>query len=434
MQSVYGDCSEEEPAAGTLKILILDDVSMIENFQAWGETNRLWESSKGEVTLPSWYGSVTQNWANHITSYAETIPGDLTHAANGSTNHLPVDVRRTHRNPSRNQVEADVIMQSEETESENQYWSKQPLVAISTEHTLNAMATKSPHLANGIHWIGDSQDNQTVIGPPFTVDSGDSCSEDVPLASRAQQLVTSCLLSAEPWRIMSDLEDPQTLSPPSMSEDREVSDSDSSDFENGGYLLDSLWRDEFEDREVSDSDSSDFENGGYLLDSLWRDEFFLASRLASALYFRDILHEPRPEFGLAIVQTRLTRDHGPMPSYKDMQTPTPENLWGIITAVAADIIFAMEMHPVPPLLDDEEDAWRKVVKRIRDNYTEDPMPSTPGPAEGSPPATPAPPPEAPPAEPTPAPRRRGRLARAWRRVGHLSSQEEEEWDPHGLLA
>ncbi|XP_068131099.1 immunoglobulin superfamily DCC subclass member 4 isoform X2 [Hyperolius riggenbachi] len=198
---------------------------------------------------PSWNGSVTQNWANHITSYAETIPGDLTHAANGSTNHLTagglrmvlhdiayeshkVDVGRTHRNPSQNQVEADVIVhsdfsasersgrytgldseeeeeelsmdqdkgptecltptsnahsQSEVTESENQDWSKQPLVAISTEHTLNAVATKSPHLANGIHRSGDSQDNQTVIGPPFTVDSGDSCSDDVPLASRAQQ-------------------------------------------------------------------------------------------------------------------------------------------------------------------------------------------------------------------------------------------------------
>ncbi|XP_068094377.1 uncharacterized protein [Hyperolius riggenbachi] len=103
----------------------------------------------------------------------------------------------------------------------------------------------------------------------------------------------------------------------------------------------------------------------------------------------------------------------------------------------------MEMHPVPPLTDDEEDAWRKVVKRIRDDYTEDPIfvqppppaaediqppppaaediqppppaavdrPPTPGPAEGSPP-------EAPPAEPAPAPRRtlRARFARAWRRV------------------
>ncbi|XP_068123639.1 nuclear pore complex-interacting protein family member B12-like [Hyperolius riggenbachi] len=139
-----------------------------------------------------------------------------------------------------------------------------------------------------------------------------------------------------------------------------------------------------------------------------------------------------------------------MPSYEDMQSPTPENLWVIITAVAADLIFAMEMHPVPPLTDDEEDAWRKVVKRIRDDYPEDPIcvqpppppaaedieppppaaedilppaaednqppaaedrPPTPGPAEGSPP-------EAPPAEPTPAPRRtlRARFARAWRRV------------------
>ncbi|XP_068129671.1 uncharacterized protein [Hyperolius riggenbachi] len=243
---------------------------------------------------------------------------------------------------------------------------------------------------------------------------------------------------------------------------------------------------DIEDREISDSDSSDFENGGYL-DSLERDELYLATRLASALFIRDILLEPSVEIGLAIVQNRLTRDHGPMPSYEDMENPTTENLWGIITAVAADIIFGMEMHPVPPLTDDEEDAWMKVVKRIRDNYTEDPIcvqppppaaeeiqppaaeeiqppaaeeiqppaaeeiqppaaeeiqppaaeeiqppaaeeiqppaaeeiqppaaedrPPTPGPSEG-------PPPEDPPAEPTPAPRRtlRARLARAWRRV------------------
>ncbi|XP_068129644.1 uncharacterized protein [Hyperolius riggenbachi] len=212
---------------------------------------------------------------------------------------------------------------------------------------------------------------------------------------------------------------------------------------------------DIEDREVSDSDSSDFDNGGYL-DCLERDELYLATRLASALFIRDILDEPSVEIGLAIVQNRLTRNHGPMPSYEDMQTPTPENLWGIITAVAADLIFAMEMHPVPPLTDDEEDAWRRVVKRIRDDYIEDPIcvqpppppaaedieppaaedieppaaedilppaaednqppaaedqPPTPGPAEGSPP-------EAPPAEPTPAPRRtlRARCARAWRRV------------------
>ncbi|XP_068129666.1 uncharacterized protein [Hyperolius riggenbachi] len=220
---------------------------------------------------------------------------------------------------------------------------------------------------------------------------------------------------------------------------------------------------DIEDREISDSDSSDFENGGYL-DSLERDELYLATRLASALFIRDILYEPSVELCLAIVQTRLTRDHGPMPSYEEMQNPTTDNLWGVIHAVAADLIFGMEMHPVPPLTDEEEVAWRKVVKRIRDDYTEDPIfvqpppppaedvqppateeiqppaaeeiqppaaeeiqppaaeeiqppaaedrPPTPGPSEG-------PPPEAPPAEASPpAPRRtlRARLGRAWRRV------------------
>ncbi|XP_068128538.1 fibrous sheath CABYR-binding protein-like [Hyperolius riggenbachi] len=208
-----------------------------------------------------------------------------------------------------------------------------------------------------------------------------------------------------------------------------------------------------EDREISDSDS-DFENGGYL-DSLGRDELYLATRLASALYIRDILAEPSPEIGLAIVQTRLTRDHGPMPSYEEMQNPTTDNLWGIIHAVAADIIFGMEMHPVPPLTDEEEVAWRKVVKRIRGNYTEDPIfvqPPPPAAEDVQPPAaeeiqppaaeeiqppaaeeiqppaaedqppTPGPegsPPEDPPAEASPpAPRRtlRARLSRAWRRV------------------
>lgn len=198
----------------------------------------------------SWNGSITQNWANHITSYAETIPGELTNAANGSANHLTtggirmvlhdisyeshkVDVGRNHRNPSQNQVEADVIVHSDfsasersgrcagldseeeeeeisldhdkgptecltptsnphtqplATKSESQDWSNQPLVAISTEHTLNIVATKTPHLANGISSrSGDSQDNQTVTGSPFTVDGGDSCSEDVPLSLRAQQ-------------------------------------------------------------------------------------------------------------------------------------------------------------------------------------------------------------------------------------------------------
>lgn len=142
-----------------------------------------------------------------------------------------MEVGRNHRNPSQNQVEADVIVHSDfsasersgrcagldseeeeeeisldndkgptqcltptsnphtqlvETESECQDCN-QPLVAISTEHTLNLSATKPPLLANGISRSGDSQDNQTVTGSPFTADGGDSCSEDLHQTSRAQQ-------------------------------------------------------------------------------------------------------------------------------------------------------------------------------------------------------------------------------------------------------
>ncbi|KAM5170274.1 immunoglobulin superfamily DCC subclass member 4 [Mantella aurantiaca] len=214
----------------------------------------------------SWNGSITQNWANHITSYAETIPGELANAANGSANPLTtggirmvlhdisyeshkVDIGRNHRNASQNQVEADVIVHSDfsasersgrcagldseeeeeeisldhdkgptecltqisnphtqslATESKSQDWSNQPLVAISTEHTLNLVATKTPHLANGISRSGDSQDNQTVTGSPFTVDGGDSCSEDVPLTSRAQQELPLSNTSVLPHEMNSD--------------------------------------------------------------------------------------------------------------------------------------------------------------------------------------------------------------------------------------
>ncbi|XP_075063727.1 immunoglobulin superfamily DCC subclass member 4 isoform X2 [Mixophyes fleayi] len=189
---------------------------------------------------PSWNGSVTQNWANHITSYAETVTGDLTCTANGSANHLTtgglrmvlhdisyephrIDVGRNHRNPSQNQVEADVIVHSDfsasersgrcagldseeeeelsldqdksanesvtpnsnphtrsmATENENQDWSNQPLMAIITEQSLNARATKSQQLANGIHRSVDSQENQPVTDSPFTVEGGDPCSEEM---------------------------------------------------------------------------------------------------------------------------------------------------------------------------------------------------------------------------------------------------------------
>ncbi|KAG9489035.1 hypothetical protein GDO78_005176 [Eleutherodactylus coqui] len=207
---------------------------------------------KNQVKVkPSWNGSVTQNWANHITSYADTITGDLTCAANGSANHMTsgglrmvlheisyepqkVDVVRNHRNPSQNQVEADVIVHSDfsasersghcagldseeeeelsldpdkdkaetcltpvsnpqtqsiATENGSQDWSSQPLMAISTEQNLNSVATKSQHLANGIQCARsvDLQENQAVISLPFTVDTGDPCSEDVSITSKAQQ-------------------------------------------------------------------------------------------------------------------------------------------------------------------------------------------------------------------------------------------------------
>ncbi|XP_077119425.1 immunoglobulin superfamily DCC subclass member 4 [Ranitomeya variabilis] len=207
---------------------------------------------KNQVKVkPSWNGSVTQNWANHITSYADTITGDLTCAANGSANHMTsgglrmvlhdisfephkVDVGRNPRNPSQNQVEADVIvhsdfsasersghcagLDSEEeeelsldpdkvqaetcltlvsnpqtesivTENGSHEWSSQPLMAISTEQSLNSIAAKNQHLANGIQCARsvDFQENQAIMGLPFTVDSGDPCPEDVTLTSKAQQ-------------------------------------------------------------------------------------------------------------------------------------------------------------------------------------------------------------------------------------------------------
>ncbi|XP_063781671.1 immunoglobulin superfamily DCC subclass member 4 isoform X2 [Pseudophryne corroboree] len=136
---------------------------------------------------------------------------------------LKVDVGRNHRNPSQNQVEADVIVhsdfsasersgrcagldseeedelsldqeksvhesvtpntnphtQSVVTDHENQDWSKQPLMAISTELSLNALATKSQQLANGIHRSVDTQEIQPVMDSPFAVEGGDPCSEEM---------------------------------------------------------------------------------------------------------------------------------------------------------------------------------------------------------------------------------------------------------------
>lgn len=157
---------------------------------------------------------------------------DIQHTEQAFTSHQ-VD-GRNHRNPSQNQVEADVIvhsdfsasersghcagLDSEEeeelsldpdkdqaetcmttvsnpqtqpivTENGNQDWSSQPLMAISTEQSLNSVVTKSQHLANGIQCARsvDFQENQAIIDLPFTVDGGDPSTENVSLTSKAQQ-------------------------------------------------------------------------------------------------------------------------------------------------------------------------------------------------------------------------------------------------------
>ncbi|XP_053319119.1 immunoglobulin superfamily DCC subclass member 4 isoform X3 [Spea bombifrons] len=205
---------------------------------------------KNQVKMkPSWNGSVTQNWANHITSYAETITGETATAANGSANALPMgglrmtlhdfsyesvkqtDVTRSHRNPNQNQVEADVIvhsdfsasersgrctgLESEEEEdlsldpdkdpndslipvssplkqalvsdNESKGWHEQPLISINTESNLDTRTPQKQPLVNGFHRNVDAQELQTANGIDFNVEGEDPCAEDLSPASMTQQ-------------------------------------------------------------------------------------------------------------------------------------------------------------------------------------------------------------------------------------------------------
>ncbi|KAG8440765.1 hypothetical protein GDO86_006487 [Hymenochirus boettgeri] len=192
------------------------------------------EDKNQQKIKPSWNGSVTQNWANHITSYTESITGDHPSAANGSANPLStgslrmnlhdfsyepfkVDVGRSHRNASQNQVEADVIVHSDFSASEmsgncagldseeeegdlnmdqekytngtpaivpsppvqaleldqKQDWSEQELIPAPTDRTAESMALKNPLLINGFHRGVDSQD----IHPTENSERGDTHTE-----------------------------------------------------------------------------------------------------------------------------------------------------------------------------------------------------------------------------------------------------------------
>ncbi|KAM4676518.1 immunoglobulin superfamily DCC subclass member 4 isoform 2-T2 [Discoglossus pictus] len=207
---------------------------------------------KNQLKLkPSWNGSVTQNWANHITSYAETITGDPSSAANGSTNPLPMgglrmtlqdlsyepiklDVGRCHKNPTQNQVEADVIvhsdfsasersgrcagLESEEEEEElsldqdrgqpvgqtpitspisqpvaknceSQGCSEQPDVTVTTEIKTDDGVTKNHPLVNGFHRSMDSQEPHRAIN--LLVEEVDSQPEEGSLITKAQNDLTT---------------------------------------------------------------------------------------------------------------------------------------------------------------------------------------------------------------------------------------------------
>ncbi|KAM4749049.1 immunoglobulin superfamily DCC subclass member 4 [Rhinophrynus dorsalis] len=200
---------------------------------------------------PSWNGSVTQNWANHITSYTETITGDPSSAANGTANPLPtgglrmtlhdlsyepikMDAGRNHRNHTQNQVEADVIvhsdfsasersgrcagLESEEDEEDlsldqdrchtgsptpvsspltqsleveqSQDWSKQALIPTSNEITMDSRDSKTQILVNGFHRSVDSQELQTSTNSGFCVEGGEPHPEDVTLILKSQQDLT----------------------------------------------------------------------------------------------------------------------------------------------------------------------------------------------------------------------------------------------------
>ncbi|KAM8973955.1 immunoglobulin superfamily DCC subclass member 4 [Pelodytes ibericus] len=199
---------------------------------------------------PSWNGSVTQNWANHITSYADTITGEAASAANGSANSIPIgslrmtlhdlsyepikqmDIGRSHRNPNQNQVEADVIVHSDfsasersgrcaELESEEEEeelsldqpkdpagdltqvpsliteplvvdnetggWSEQPLISISTERNPDSRTPKKLPLVNGFHRSVETQELQTANSMDHNVEGGSPRSEDLSVTSSPQQ-------------------------------------------------------------------------------------------------------------------------------------------------------------------------------------------------------------------------------------------------------
>uniref|UniRef100_A0A8C5PAG5 Immunoglobulin superfamily DCC subclass member 4 n=1 Tax=Leptobrachium leishanense TaxID=445787 RepID=A0A8C5PAG5_9ANUR len=201
---------------------------------------------------PSWNGSVTQNWANHITSYSETITGDIASAANGSANALPIevlrmtlhdlpyepikmDIARNHRNPMQNQVEADVIvhsdfsasersgpcvgLESEEEEeelimdqdkglnggltpipnqitqalgvdSESEGLSEQPLITISPEKNQDSRTPQKHPLVNGFHRAVDTQELQTATSSDLDVEVGDPHPENIPHTSKPQEEFT----------------------------------------------------------------------------------------------------------------------------------------------------------------------------------------------------------------------------------------------------
>eukprot|EP00079_Xenopus_tropicalis_P015270 XP_004912739.1 PREDICTED: immunoglobulin superfamily DCC subclass member 4 isoform X1 [Xenopus tropicalis] len=197
---------------------------------------------------PSWNGSVTQNWANHITSYTESITGDLSSAANGPANPLSsggirmtlndfsyeplkVDIGRSHRNTSQNQVEADVIVHSDFSASERsghcagldseeeeedlsldqdrsingtlntdpspqvqpltaeqrQDLSEEELIPVTTEIQTDATDLKNQLLLNGFHKSVDSQDLQPTESSVLSVECGDSLADDVSVVLKAQQ-------------------------------------------------------------------------------------------------------------------------------------------------------------------------------------------------------------------------------------------------------
>ncbi|CAH2274440.1 immunoglobulin superfamily DCC subclass member 4 isoform X1 [Pelobates cultripes] len=202
---------------------------------------------------PSWNGSVTQNWANHITSYSETITGEAGSAVNGSANSIPLgglrmtlhdlpyepikqlDIARNHRNPNQNQVEADVIVHSDfsasersgrciglESEEEEEDLSmdqdkgptgdltlvsspvtqtlvvdsdcdglsEQPLISISPERDLDSKTPLKQPLVNGFHRGVDTQELQTPKNIDFNVEEGDTPPENISITSKPQQELT----------------------------------------------------------------------------------------------------------------------------------------------------------------------------------------------------------------------------------------------------